>query len=96
MTREDTINRAIKARSVLENEGFTAAIAEVEKKYIKAWRDCPDPEERDRLWLALRLLPEIVAHLKAAEGSGKLEEAKVEKLKRPTFPHLRRMRMSDA
>ena len=92
-----SVNRSARAKAILEDELFTAAVAEIERRILAEWRESParDTEGRERLWEMLKLQERLVALLKehietgqiAAERLGQLAEQK-----RTLLDRLRRAR----
>jgi uncharacterized protein (DUF2267 family) len=56
MSPEERNARASRLRDLLENSDAKDAIASIDDEITAAWRNCPDPHERDNLWRAQHLL----------------------------------------
>jgi hypothetical protein len=74
--------RAAQAKELLENPILVEAFAELEREYLKAWRQSKlaDQEERERLWLAVGILAEIQRHLRVVVDNGVIANRDIDKL----------------
>lgn len=76
MTREQESRRGEQARRLLEEPLLQEAFATVESSLRDAWTATSDEAaaERERLWLMLKLLGRVRAHLTDAMETGKLSD----------------------
>jgi hypothetical protein len=74
--------KGAQARELLENPILVEAFAELEREYLKAWRQSKpaDQEERERLWLAVGILAEIQRHLRVVVDNGVIANRDIDKL----------------
>lgn len=65
--------RGKRAEDVLTNPEYQRAFAIVEDELIKRWKDPKyTPEDRERLWVCVQVLPELRKVLNAAVQNGRL------------------------
>lgn len=62
------------ARLVLENEAFTAALADIRQEITDQWKNSParDHEGREKLWQLLKLADKLESNLRTMLETGKL------------------------
>lgn len=79
MTREQESRRGEQARRLLDDPLLQEAFATVGNALRNAWAATADDAtaERERLWLMLRLLERVRAHLTAVLETGKLAAAQL-------------------
>lgn len=68
--------RGVNARLLLETPLLVEAFETTKDEYVKAWRDAParDTEGRERLWMMVKLLDKVKAHLETVMSGGQLAE----------------------
>lgn len=78
------IERASKAKALLENPLLTESAGKLKEKYIEAWRQTipDDVQGRERLYTAYGMVDQILAHLRVLIGDGAIAAQALEKLKR--------------
>mgnify|MGYP003582611390 CR=1 FL=1 len=69
---EKRLYNADRAREVLDNESFQWAIEETKQEIVESWKNAGNPDDRERLWISLRLLNKLEASLKTRLETGKL------------------------
>jgi len=76
--------RGINARLLLETPLLVEALAEVRKELMAAWEASPAADEkgREKLWLMLKLLNKIPAHLETVMNDGKIAEHELVEVER--------------
>lgn len=74
MELEQRIYNGDRAREVLENEAFTAALADIKQEITEQWKQSParDTEGREKLWQLLKLADKLEATLRTSLETGKL------------------------
>lgn len=74
------IDRAAKAKAVLEDGVIADAFTALEAAYIDAWRlsDPRDDDGRERLWQALQIVGKVRSHLQAVIANGSIARAELE------------------
>lgn len=74
---EHEIARGERARQLLEETLIVEAFALIEREYQQAWQDSParDVEAREKLYLSLKNLAKVKAHLTHVMESGTLAKA---------------------
>lgn len=71
-TLEKRIYDGDQARLVLENEAFTAAMADLRQEIMEQWKNAParDHEGRESLWALYKLSEKFEAHLTTSLETG--------------------------
>lgn len=71
---EDEVGRGERARLLLTDPLLAEAFDKLDTEFQNAWRDSParDVEGRETLWLTLRLLSQVKAHLSSVVETGQL------------------------
>lgn len=69
---ERRIYNADRAKEVLENEAFQWVMEETKQEITESWKNAGNPEDRERLWLSLRLLTKLETTLRKRLETGKL------------------------
>lgn len=74
MEIEQRLYNGDRAREVLENEAFAAAMADIKQEVIEQWQNSParDQEGREKLWQLLKLADKLEATLRTSLETGKL------------------------
>jgi hypothetical protein len=74
---ETEIMRGERARQLLDEPLIVEAFALIEQEYTQAWRDSParDTEARELLFLSLKNLAKVKAHLTHVMESGQIAKA---------------------
>ena len=80
MSIEEEINRAQRAKLLLDDELLAEAFTILESEYTQAWKESLEREgdKRDRLWLMLRLLQRVRGHLLEVMEAGKVAQHKLD------------------
>jgi|TARA_Y100001938_G_C7980242_1_gene374008 hypothetical protein len=70
------MDRGAKAKALLNNPMLKEAFEQLEKQYIEAWKISPnrDSEGRERIYLLMKSLDAVHAHLVSVLETGKLAE----------------------
>lgn len=76
------LNRASRAKAIIEDELFKEAFRLCESTYMKAWAESEPHETRKReaLYTGVQLLEDVRQHLGLIMSSGSLARAELEKL----------------
>lgn len=87
MSDQSDLNRAARARELLENPLLIEALAEIEKEVIETWTKtgAGQSEDRERLFLILKAKQKFVLMLESWVNTGKLislQATPVERLRR--------------
>ena len=69
---EKRIYNADRAKEVLENEAFQWVIEATKEEITESWKNAGNPDDRERLWISLRLLTKLETALKNRLETGKL------------------------
>lgn len=75
---EKRIYNADRAREVLENEAFQWVMEETKQEITESWKNAGSPEDRERLWISLRLLTRLETTLQKRLETGKLARLELE------------------
>ncbi len=69
---------------LMQNEQFAKAIETVKQSYVEKLFSTPvnQPEAREILYNAYRIIPEVIAHLQFVIDNGKLAHAELDRLVR--------------
>ena len=81
MSTEREAARGIRAKALLDDELMREAFQALEEAYTDEWKRTADAEgaKRDRLWIRLKLLHEVKAHLLIVAEDGKIAAREIEK-----------------
>jgi hypothetical protein len=73
--------RGMRAKALMENELLVEAFDGLEKLYTEAWRTSPPPaaDQRERAWMALRMLDSVRADLRRLLDGGKIAQAELDR-----------------
>lgn len=73
MTLEEQVYNADRAKEVLDNEAFQAAVREIQAEIMQQWETSParDVEGREKLWLMLGLLKKLTTTLETTMAGGR-------------------------
>ncbi len=88
MTEEDVlkrdVDRAVHAKTLIEDELLAEAFAALKRDYIEAWEGSQprDTDGRERLWQALQIVGKVEAHLHSVYESGALAQKEIDNLQR--------------
>jgi hypothetical protein len=82
MTLEQQVRRGEQARRLLEDPLLQEAFASVEATLRETWGATPDDAtlERERLWLMLKLLARVRAHMTDVVQTGRLADTQLSEL----------------
>jgi len=74
--------RANEAKELLENPLLEEAFAQMESAYLADWRSSglPDLEERERVWLAIKVLEEVKRHLRVVVENGVIAKRDIDRI----------------
>lgn len=80
MSLEENLHRGDRAKEILENEEFTAALQAIEDEVITQWKNSParDAEGRERLWTYLMMVQKFKAQLTQTLETGKLAKLELQ------------------
>lgn len=80
MTLNQRIYDADQARLVLENEAFQQAFEDIKQELTEQWKNSPARagDDREKLWLMLKLLEKVHLCLQSSLDSGKLAAKELE------------------
>lgn len=75
-------NAAAQANAFMQNEQFRKAIETVQATYSAKLFETPvdQPQARETLYRAYRIIPEVLAHLQYVLDNGKLADAELQRL----------------
>jgi len=81
-TLQKDVNRAAKARDLLENDLLKEAFKGLEEAYTAAWRatTIDDVSGREKLFLAINIVGKVRDHLTAIMSNGKLAATELRQL----------------
>ena len=73
-TLRRALDRAAKARAILDNEMVTEAFATLRQAYLDGWEatSARDQDARERFWLATTVLTKVAGHLETVLTDGKI------------------------
>jgi hypothetical protein len=76
------INRAARAKALLDDDLLKEAFATLETAFMEKWRNTPlsGTEGRERLWQAVHIVGLVRDHLVDVLGNGKIEQKELDKL----------------
>lgn len=68
------IRRGVEAERLLSEPLLLEAFATIEQEFTDAWKASParDPEGREKLYLSLKLLARLKAHIESVATTGKM------------------------
>jgi hypothetical protein len=74
--------RANEAKELLENPLLEEAFAQMESAYLADWRSSglADLEERERVWLAIKVLEEVKRHLRVVIENGVIAKRDIDRI----------------
>ena len=78
------IERGRIAQDILDNEIFQEAMEMLEDEYKKIWAATKqeESEERERLWMAMKLIPEFERQLRIIVEKGIIKKNQIVKIKK--------------
>ena len=78
------IERGRIAQDILDNEIFQEAMEMLEDEYKKIWASTKqeESEERERLWMAMKLIPEFERQLRIIVEKGIIKKNQIVKIKK--------------
>lgn len=81
--RED-VERAVRAKVLLEDPLLIEAFDTLRKTYIEAWETTKarETDERERLWQALQIVGLAETHLRSVLSSGEVAQKEIDNLER--------------
>lgn len=73
------MDRAARAKALLDDSLIAEAFTDLEAAYITAWRmsDPRDNDGRERLWIALQIVGKVRTHLQAVIADGTIAAAEL-------------------
>ena len=77
------IERGRIAQDILDNEIFQDAMVMLEEQYKNLWAVTKhdEQEERERLWMAMKLIPEFERQLRIVVENGTIKKNQIVKIK---------------
>ncbi|HEX7644845.1 MAG TPA: hypothetical protein VF472_21805 [Burkholderiaceae bacterium] len=80
MKLDERMYNGDRAREVLENEAFIAAMADIRQEIIEEWEKTParDQEGREKLWQLLKMQEKLKGLLQSTLETGKLAKLELE------------------
>ena len=74
--------RANEAKELLENPLLEEAFTQMEAAYLADWRSSglADLEERERIWLAIKVLEEVKRHLRVVVENGVIAKRDIDRI----------------
>jgi hypothetical protein len=77
------IERGRIAQDILDNEIFQDAMVMLEEQYKNLWAITKhdEQEERERLWMAMKLIPEFERQLRIVVENGTIKKNQIVKIK---------------
>lgn len=76
----DQIVAGDKAAVLLGSAEFTGAVDVIKAAFYDTWRACKDRDERDRIWVSLGLLDQLLGVLQNTVNNGKLAKFELDRL----------------
>lgn len=76
----DSINRASRAREIVESELFKEASAVIERDLISAWKLTRDTDARERLWQGVQMIGKMAEFFRSAIDDGKIAKSRLDEL----------------
>lgn len=82
MELKEQIDRAARAKALLDNDLFQEAFQKTRDLYIETLLAAPEGDERgrERLWLMIKLLERVKAHFGTIMADGELARAELKRL----------------
>lgn len=82
MTPDETIQKGNEAARLLTDPLFIEAFDTVKTEINASWEETParDTEGRERLWLMLKLLGRVRAHIETIAANGEIEKKRIAEL----------------
>lgn len=92
MTIEADLDRAARAKAVLDNTAYQEAFEDVRRAIHEAWEAAPvrDTEGQQILKLQLKLLSDVRANLDRAIADGKMAAIELDQRRKATLSDFRR------
>ncbi len=84
MTTQNEILQSNESEMILESETFQKALNALKDEYINLWINSHSEEEdlREKLHLAVKLLPEVEKHLRIIIERGKITKATLSRIRK--------------
>ena len=84
MTRQEEILQSNESELILESETFQKAIKTLHDEYISLWINSEHDESslREKLHLAVKMLPEVEKHLRIIIERGKITKASLNRIRK--------------
>jgi len=81
-SKEEEVRSGQNAERILNDELFKDSFAYLRDLYLTEWENSPvrDPEGRERLWLAIKILATVENHITTIMQTGKLADRQLEEL----------------
>lgn len=79
---QQDINRAARAKALVDDALLAEAFNTLEAAYIAAWRATPplDTQAREKLFLAVNVIGKVKEHLQSVIANGKLADAEMQRM----------------
>lgn len=86
---QEEANRAVRAKSLMDDPLLKEAFDRLDAEYVKAWREtnARDDDARQRLWQAVNLVGKVRDHLAIVLANGKLAQAQIDELNQRQAAH---------
>lgn len=80
--KEEEVRRGQNAERIIQDELFKESFTYLKHLYLTEWENSPvrDPEGRERLWLAIKILATVENHIITIMETGKLADRQLEEL----------------
>ena len=80
--KEEEVRRGQNAERIINDELFKESFNYLRKLYLSEWEHSPvrDPEARERLWMAIKILSTVENHITTTMQTGKLADRQLEEL----------------
>jgi hypothetical protein len=78
------LDRASRAKQLIEDELLVDAFTTLEAAYIDAWKTSPanETERREKLWQAVQIVGRVKGHLEQVAAQGSLSRAALDEIAR--------------
>lgn len=80
----DDINRASRARDIVDSDLFKEATTTIERDLIEAWKltAVSDTYARERLWQGVQMVGKMAEFFRSAIDNGKIAKSRLDELSR--------------
>lgn len=56
-------------RRLMDDPDIRSGWNDIEQQFVREWRNCPDPEQRENLWRALKVMEKLEVFMRSASVS---------------------------